>query len=60
MRPDGVMSHELVGDLLREFGVEAATHVNFCQLIMLALVVRAELCTLAFKVGTFGVCLGVH
>jgi hypothetical protein len=57
---DGVTSHKLVGDLFREFGVQAATNINLCQFFMLALVIRLKFCALAFNVGSFGVSLGVH
>jgi hypothetical protein len=55
-----VARHELVGDLFREIGIEAATNVDLGQFFMLTLVVRPELGDLAFDVGLFGVGLGVH
>jgi hypothetical protein len=55
MRAEGVTSHELVGDLFREGGIEAAIDVDRRQLPMLALVVRSEFPPLARQIGVFGV-----
>jgi len=57
MRAYRVMSHELVGDLFRKRGIEAATNVDCHQFLMLALVVCSEFRALTREVGLFGVCL---
>jgi hypothetical protein len=57
MRAYRVMGHELVGDLFRERGIEAATNVDCHQFFMLALDVCSEFCALAREVGLFSVCL---
>ena len=57
MRAYGVMGHELVSDLFRERGVEAATNVDCHQFLMLALVVCSEFHALTREVGLLGVCL---
>jgi hypothetical protein len=51
----GVMGHELVGDLFRERGIEAATNIDRHQFLMLALVICSEFRALALEVGLFGV-----
>jgi hypothetical protein len=56
----GVMRRQLVGDLFCERGIEAATNVNCCQFLMLALVVRTKFCPLTSKVGLFGVGLRMN
>jgi hypothetical protein len=60
VRTYGVASHELVSDLFRESGIQAAINVDFGQFFMLALVVRPEFGDLAFDVGMFGVGLRMH
>jgi hypothetical protein len=52
-----VMGHELVSDLFRERGIEAATNIDRRQLLLLALAVYFEFRALALKVGLFGICL---
>jgi hypothetical protein len=55
-----VARHELVGNLFREVGIEAATNVDLGQFFMLTLVVRPELGDLALDIGLLCVGLGVH
>jgi hypothetical protein len=52
--------HELVRDLFRELGIQAATNVDLGQFFMLTLVVGPEFGDLALDVGLFGVGPGVH
>jgi hypothetical protein len=61
MRAYRVVGHELVCDLFRSRGVEAASNVNHRQFLAFALVVCSDMSsTLTRKVGLFGVCLRVH
>jgi hypothetical protein len=54
---NGVVGHELAGDLFRKRGIEATTSVDCRQFLMLALVVCSEFHALTREVGLFGVCL---
>ena len=57
MRAYGVMGHELVGDLFRERGIEAATNVDCHQFLTLPPVVCSEFRALAREGSLFGICL---
>ena len=60
MRTDGVMGHELLGDLFRERGIEAAADVDCRWFLMLTLVVCSNFRALTPEVSLFGVwtCFG--
>jgi hypothetical protein len=53
VRAYGVMGHELLGDLFRERGIEAAANVNCHQFLMLARIVCLEFRALTREVGPF-------
>jgi hypothetical protein len=57
MRSEGVMGHELLGDLFGKHGIKAATDIDRCQFGMLTALVGPEFRALSFKVRPFGVCL---
>jgi hypothetical protein len=57
MRTQGVMRHQLVGDLFGERGFETASDVDRRQFLVLARVVLLQFRTFQLEVGLFGVCL---
>ena len=60
MRAQGVMGHQLVGNLFGERGIEPASHVDRRQFLVLALVVRLQFRAFQLEVGLLGVRLRVH
>jgi hypothetical protein len=60
MRAESVVSHELVGYLLCELGIEAAPNVDCRQLLVLASVVGSEFGAFEREVSLLGVLLRRH
>src|ERR1700730_7881423 len=59
MRTKRIMGHQLLGDLFRKSGIEAATNINRHQFSMLALVVCFKFSALLIKCGLFSIRLGM-
>ena len=57
MRAQGVVGHQLLGDLFRERRIKPASDVDRRQFLVLALVVSFEFLSLKLEVGLFRVCL---
>jgi hypothetical protein len=60
MRPQGIVRHHLIVDLLRQRRIKTTSDVDRRQLAVLALIVRLKLPTFKRKVSLFGVRLRVH
>ncbi len=55
VRAEGITSHQLVSDLLRNRGIHATSNVDRRQFCMFPLVVHPEFGPFQLKVGVFGV-----
>ena len=49
------MSHELPGDLLRQFRLKSSFNVNIRKLLLFSGFVRSKFCHLAFEIGSLGI-----
>ena len=58
MRPQGVMGHELVGNLDRESRAEPTADIDPCELLPFGVWGRGEFLSLSDKVRTLGIGLG--
>ena len=56
----GVVSHELSGDFLSQFGLKTSFNVDCRKLLLFSRFVRSKFCHLAFKIRSLGIRLRTY